>query len=142
MRKIHKLGIIFLIGGIFIQIVFSKSFKERFNGKNSLVYKIYFNGIYVGILEWRYLGKTVFNNSQVEVLYINSNTQILKILDLESKEKIFLDSNSYLPLKVERDIIFFGKKELIEEIYEQKKGYIKIINTNHYIKDRTIYQNP
>ncbi|NQT28365.1 MAG: hypothetical protein HQ570_02075, partial [Candidatus Omnitrophica bacterium] len=66
----------------------------------------------------------------VDVLSVNSDTNIFNFLDLDSKEKVFLDSKTCLPIKVERDIVFFGKKEIIEETYDQEKGQIKIKRSN------------
>ena len=51
-------------------------------------------------------------------------------MELDSKERVFLDSQTLLPIKVERDIVFFGKKEIIEETYDQERGKIKIKRKN------------
>jgi hypothetical protein len=120
---------------------FSETVRERFRGRDKLTYKVYFNGFSTGTLEWRYLGKDTVNGRSVDVLSINSTTDILQLLNLESEEKVFLDSKTYLPLKVERDIVFFGKKELIKEIYNQRKGYVKIVRSNHNGKEEILYQD-
>lgn len=51
------------------------------------------------------------------------------------EEKIFLDSNTYLPMIVLRDINLFGTKEIIREEYDQNKYELKIIKQ---VKNRTI----
>jgi len=119
--------------------IFAKSVQEKFKDKQKLVYKVYANGIPSGHIEWEYLGQKVINGKVAEVLSVNSNTSILKFLNLTSKEKVFLDRNTYLPLKVERDIVFFGKKELIQEIYNQDQGYVKITKSNDRDKESIFY---
>jgi len=63
----------------------------------------------------------------VEVLSVSSDTKILRFLNLQSEEKVFIDSDAHTPVMVERDVVFFGKRELIQEIYDQKQGCVKII---------------
>lgn len=104
--------------------------EERFNGQRSLFYEVFFNGIPTGKIEWQYLGKEVVDGRQTDVILINSDTNILKLLNLESKEKVFIDSATYLPLKVERDVVFFGKKEQIKEVYNQDTGLVIITKSN------------
>ncbi|MCK9615438.1 MAG: hypothetical protein M0R48_08040 [Candidatus Omnitrophica bacterium] len=104
--------------------------EERFGPEHSLFYEVFFNGIPTGKIEWRYLGREVVDGRNAEVILLNSDTNILKLLNLESKEKVFIDSKTYLPLKVERDVVFFGKKELIKEVYNQDTGLITITKSN------------
>jgi len=103
-----------------------KGIEARFQNKDKLVYNVYFNGIPSGYIEWEYLGRQKVGGITVDVLSVNSDTNIFNLLDLDSKERVFLDSKTSLPVKVERDIVFFGKKEIIEETYDQEKGQIKI----------------
>jgi hypothetical protein len=109
------------------------SIKARFAGQDKLTYDVLFNGIAVGTIEWQYLGTQPFENKTAEVVLLSSNTNILQLLSVESKEKVFLDSLTHLPIKAEREVIFFGRKETIEEVYNQDQGYIKItrLNSNH-----------
>lgn len=141
MKKFYKYLVISLIVWCTFDSAFSETVRERFRGKDKLTYKVYFNGFPTGTLEWRYVGKDRVNGRGVDVLSINSTTHILQLLNLESEERVFLDSKTYLPLKVERDIVFFGKKEFIKEIYNQKKGYIKIVRSNHTGKEEILYQD-
>ena len=126
------IGIVFLAIGNVIgeSSVFAESIRARFQSKEKLAYSVYFNGIPSGYIEWEYLGRQEVDGITVDVLFLNSDTNIFNLLDLDSKEKVFLDSKTCLPVKVERDIVFFGKKEIIEETYDQEKGRIRIKRSN------------
>lgn len=122
--KIILAGIVFLI--IAASPVFSGSLESRFQNRDKLNYDIYFNGISSGYIEWNYLGRQEVDGVAVDVLAVNSDTNILHFLDLDSKEKVFFDSNTFLPVMVERNIILFGKKDVIRETYDQDKGEVRI----------------
>ncbi len=104
--------------------------KARFNGNSSIDYKVYYNGFKVGKLQWEYLGKDKIEGKEVDVLMLNSDANIFKLLNIQGDEKVFLDSNTRLPVKVERDIVYFGKNELIEEFYDQEGGHVRVIKNN------------
>ena len=125
-------GIVFLVIGSVTgrDFAFADDIAARFQNKDKLVYSVYFNRIPSGHIEWEYLGRQEVDGITVDVLSVNSDTNIFNFLNLASKEKIFLDSRTYLPVKVERDIVFFSKKEIIEETYDQAKGQIKIKRIN------------
>ena len=121
-------GAVFLVTGSVTGEGFAlaEGIEVRFQSKEKLTYSVYFNGIPSGYIEWKYLGRQEVDGITVDVLSVNSDTNIFNLLNLDSKEKVFLDSKTCLPVKVERDIVFFGKKEIIEETYDQEKGQIKI----------------
>ena len=119
---------------------FCEDIKDRFKGETKLVYKVYFNGWPAGSVEWVYLGRKDVAGIEVEVIGVNSDTKILNFLDLRSKEKAFLDVATHLPIRVERDLIVFGKSEVIEELYNQEEGEVKIIKTNATREEKIIYQ--
>ena len=136
-------GLLFLV--FLVNLNFSLSFGEgiqdRFANKEKLIYKISTNGIPSGHIEWEYLGRQEVEGKLAEVLSVNSDTSILKFLNLTSKEKVFLDCENHLPLRVERDIILFGKKELIKESYNQDEGSVTITRSNDYDKEETLYRD-
>jgi hypothetical protein len=105
---------------------FAKSIEERLGGKDSIYYEVAFNGMSAGFVEWKYLGKEEINGREVEVLSVSSDTKILAFFDLTSSERVYLDSKTYLPVQVERDVLLFGKKEIIVERYEQEAGKVYI----------------
>lgn len=126
---------------LFSNFVFGESIQKRFKNKDKIKYEIYFNGIPSGDVVWEYLGKKLIEGKEVDALSISSNTKILKLLNLTSEEQVFLDSKTYLPVKVERNVVLFGKKERIEEIYNQEEGYVKIIRRNSAAKEDILYQD-
>ncbi|MCF7916847.1 MAG: hypothetical protein K9L61_03630 [Candidatus Omnitrophica bacterium] len=90
-------------------------------------YNVSFNGIPSGYIIWKYLGQKTIDGRQVDVLLVESDTNILKFLDLVSSEKIYLDSKTHLPVKVKRNVELFGDKEIIEENYNQQQGQVVIV---------------
>ena len=94
-----------------------------------------------GYIKWEYLGSEILDGKEAEVLRTSSDTKILSLLNLTSSEKVFLDSENYLPLKVERDVTMFGKQEIIEEIYDQENGQVIIKRTGEQKKTETYTQD-
>jgi hypothetical protein len=115
--------------------------KMRFKEKEKITYAVFFNGIPCGKVEWKYLGKETVEGKTADVLEVDSDTQIFKLLNLESQEKIFLEAQTHLPIKVVRDIVFFGKRDFIEESYNQEKGYVRIVTKNGNKKEEFLYQD-
>jgi hypothetical protein len=137
---VNKLCSLFLLCFILMNgFCFSNDIEERFGKERTLFYDVFFNGIPTGKIEWQYLGKEVVSGREVDVILLNSDTNILKLLNLESKEKVYIDSVTYLPLKVERDVVFFGKKEKIKEIYNQDTGLITITKNNSSKKQTLLH---
>ncbi|MBU0709215.1 MAG: DUF3108 domain-containing protein, partial [Candidatus Omnitrophica bacterium] len=85
-----------------------------------------FNGIYVGDINWEYLGRANAGDKLTDVISLSSDIKILKLFSIKSEEKLYIDSDTHLPLRIERNVIFFGKDEEILEVYNQKDGYVKI----------------
>ncbi len=131
----------FLFSGFILLsgLCFADSIEDRFGKERFLAYDVFFNGVPTGKIEWQYLGKEVVSGRNVDVILLNSDTNILKLLNLESKEKVFVDSSTYLPLKVERDVVFFGKKEKIKEEYNQATGLITITKSNSSEKETFLH---
>jgi len=119
---------------------FTKSIEERLEGRTVLAYDVSFNGIPSGTIQWKYLGRETIDGKELEVLSVSSDTKILAFFDLTSSERVYLDSTTYLPYKVERDILLFGKQESIEEYYYQQDGYVKIVRTNETRHEETYQQ--
>ena len=59
------------------------------------------------------------------------------------EEKIFVDTKTFLPVRVERNVNVFGRKEKIIEIYDQKKYLVKIVKTmrNNRIEEQAIQKD-
>jgi len=118
--------------------VYAGSIEKRFKGKSKLTYGVYFNGLAVGSLEWEYLGKEKLGKKEADIVSLNSCTKILALFNMQGDERVFIDSSTHLPLKVERDIICFGKREVIKEIYNQDQGYVEV--TNSRVKETECFQ--
>ena len=43
------------------------------------------------------------------------------------EEKIYIDPKTFLPLRVDRDLNIFGKKEKITEFYDARRGEVRIV---------------
>lgn len=119
---------------------FCENIAERFQGKDNILYDVFYNGIYTGKITWKYLGKEKVDDKETEVIFLDSDTKIFNLLNLTSKEKVFLDAGTYLPVRAERDVVLFGKQEDIKEIYDQEKGFVKIINSNPKKKEFILHQ--
>jgi len=106
------------------QLVYQE--KSPFKLGEKFLYKVNFNGIYVGRIEWEYLGSLRMDNKLVNVLRLSSNVKILKLFSIQTIEKLYIDFDTHLPLKVERQVKLLGKQEEILEEYNQKENYVKI----------------
>lgn len=115
---------------------------EQFEKHKILTYRIYFNGINSGYIQWQYKGVRKIKGKDADTLFLTARTKILKLLSLASEEKVFLDTNTHLPLRVERKVLFFGKRENIREEYNQEKGYVVISKSNSKSKRTKINKTP
>ncbi len=61
-----------------------------------------------------------------EALLVTLTSRGLNFFD---EEKIYLDPRTFLPLRVERDLDIFGKKERIVEHYSPDNGAVRIVKT-------------
>lgn len=122
------LAVIFLIFlGQTVVLYPQEHLRDRFTTSKKIRYNISFNGIPSGHIDWEYLGRDSINSREVDVLLIKSDTKILRLLNLVSSEKIYLDAKDSLPVKVERDLKLFGRAEIIKEYYDQEQGKVTII---------------
>ncbi len=92
-------------------------------------------------MAWEYLGRREIDGQAVDVLSVSSDTKIFAFLDLTSKERVYLHSTTHLPLKVERDVVMFGRKELIEEFYDQEQGLVSIKRTPSKKEEEVLRQD-
>jgi hypothetical protein len=97
-------------------------------GDKSL-YQVHFNGIKVGTIELEYQGRKKIDKIWQDVIKLASNVKILKLFQIESQELVFMDRDTYLPLKVQRKVKFLGREETILEEYQQKEGRVKLTQT-------------
>jgi len=107
------------------------------------LYQVDFNGIKVGTIELEYQGRKKIDKIWQDVIRVTSNVKILKLFQIESEEVVYMDKDTYLPLKVQRKVKFLGREESILEEYQQKEGWVKIIQTkDKTTEERLIKVNP
>jgi hypothetical protein len=94
-----------------------------------ILYQVRFNGVKVGKIELEYKGRQKLGKDLQDVLVVSPCVRILGLFEIESREKVYVDVNMHLPLKVEREVKFLGKQESILEEYNQKEGWLKLTQT-------------
>jgi hypothetical protein len=159
MRSIRLLFFLIILMLIFVialrQITKTNKYSYEFKSIISLVLKQQQNKItakqvyggigeriayYVQLNKFK-LGSAVFNYvSQMEmdgktVNYMTFETKIINFRDLE---KIYSDPESFLPLKVERDISSFANKERIIEDYDQDNFILTITKFKRNNKEEIV----
>ena len=139
--KLISILIAVIVLAIGLNCSFANNVKVRFEGNKEITYKITYNGIPSGYIIWRYSGKQKVKGRDADVISLEADTKILKLLNLTTQEKVFLDSLTFLPIKAERDLVFFGKKEIIEEIYDQDKGSVVITKTDSKTSKQILLQD-
>jgi len=127
-------SLVFLVCCLWSLPVFAGTIPERFGGKDTLRYKVYYGGMYSGYVQWKYLGVQTLAGKPTEALSIISDTKIMAFLELDSDETIYLDAATFLPAKVVRKVNVFGSKEDITETYDQSAGTVTI--------DKTVNKKP
>lgn len=106
-------------------------------------YQVRFNGVKVGKIEFEYQGRQKIGGKLQDVVVVISDVKILGLFEIEGKEKIYVDTDTHLVLRVEREVEFLGKQESIIEEYNQKEGWVKITQKKDKItQSRLIRQNP
>ena len=76
-------------------------------------------GIKAGKAILRFEGTTTLDGHDVYLIVF-----IAQAMNFYDEERIYVDAESFLPLKVERTLNIFGKKERIEEVYDHETGQI------------------
>ena len=97
MKKITLVLILIVSSG---SCLFAQDIASRFKDNQAIYYDVYYNLGYSGYVQWQYLGKKSIDSKAADVLSVDSQTDIFKIFDLVSNEKVFLDSQTHFPLKV------------------------------------------
>jgi hypothetical protein len=89
-------------------------------GEN-IVYKVKLNGLSLGTAVFEQSGKVLLGRDSVD--FITFHTSVTSFDDME---KIYSDPQTYLPLRVERDIKGISGREQIREDYNQKNFTLTI----------------
>lgn len=110
----------------------------HFRINEKILYQVRFNGVKVGKIELEYKGREKIGKDLQDILVVSSCVRILGLFEIESKERVYVDVNTHLPLKVEREVKFLGKQESILEEYHQKEGWVKIIQTKGKVTEERL----
>ena len=114
-----------------------------FKIRDKSLYQVHFNGIKVGTIELEYQGREKIDKIWQDVIRLASNVKILKLFQIQSEEVVYMDKDTYLPLKVQRKVKFLGREESILEEYHQKEGWVKIIQAKGKVtEERLMRVNP
>ncbi|MDD5079386.1 MAG: DUF3108 domain-containing protein [Candidatus Omnitrophica bacterium] len=96
-----------------------QEFPERVGEK--IIYDVKMGNVRLGKAEFHHLAKVELNGKTVN--QISFKTELFHFVD---QEMIYGDPDTYLPLKVVRDILSWPKKEQIIEDYDQQKYHLVI----------------
>lgn len=107
-----------------------------FSKGEKIIYNVALFGIKIGQAQLQFLGKTNLNNKVAELIILSTDVNNLKDV-----EKIYVDSNSFLPLRIERDVVFFGKKMRIIEEYNMKENSLMVSKTEGGKTTKKIFQS-
>ena len=95
-----------------------------FGKGEKIIYNVNLFGLKIGQSELLFVGTTLLNNKKVELIILSTNVN-----NLQDVEKIYVESSSFLPVRVERSVVFFGKKMNIIEEYDHQKNTLTLIKT-------------
>ncbi|PIQ88852.1 MAG: hypothetical protein COV72_06135 [Candidatus Omnitrophica bacterium CG11_big_fil_rev_8_21_14_0_20_42_13] len=91
----------------------------------TITYGIKLRGIGIGKATLAYKGRTRLNDKDAHLIIFETNTANFK-----DRETMFADIDTFLPLRIERDIKNWGKKIYIVEEYDQDNNAVKITRVN------------
>jgi len=95
-----------------------------FQKGETIQYKVKWNGISIGRMSMTFEGLVDYQGRQVYQITSLSDT-----IQYEGTEVIYADPETWLPIYVLRDLKYLGKKEHIQEIYDQIHQKLQIIKT-------------
>jgi hypothetical protein len=125
-RRVMSKSELIAAGSVKHQIPFVKG--------EQLTYLVKTKGLTVGRSTLTYQGETDLDG--VAVHYMTFRTVAMGVDDTEH---IYAQKDSFLPLKVRREIVKMGKRlELIEK-YDQVKGLVEVFDTNDLTKPKEVY---
>jgi len=90
-----------------------------------ITYDVKMGNIYLGRAKFKYPGRVKLGNQELNLLVFE--TKVANFWDIEN---IYSDPQTYLPVKIERNISGFLKKERITEEYDQKNYRVTITKNN------------
>lgn len=118
----NKVNLIFFSALFFIgaQSVFCDD-ALPFYKNETIKYAVKLNGITIGKAVLNYKGITKLGGRDAHLIIFSTDT-----LNFKDTETMYADIDSFLPLKIERDINNWGRKIFIIEEYDQNNNSVKI----------------
>lgn len=108
-------------------------FPERIGER--ILYEVRWNNIKAGKAEFNHLAQLEMEGKKANL--VTFQTILTGFNDLE---KIYSDAQSFLPLKVEREVYFWPRKEKINEEYEQDNFTLKVTKFVGSKKQETVFK--
>ncbi|HDZ77285.1 MAG TPA: DUF3108 domain-containing protein [Candidatus Omnitrophica bacterium] len=132
MRRVFKLAFFILLATLFFNIVgcveagqdisISNRESELPFGENEVIkYKVKLRGITVGKASLTYKGVTELDGKKVHLIIFYTDT-----VNFKDEEKMYAGLDDFLPIRIERNVNNWGKKEHIIEEYDQQNHSVKI----------------
>ena len=129
-RHIRTVALVFL-GIASVSLALAKPPALPFAKGETIVYTIKKMGVKSGETRLVFEGQVEVQGQAAYLINFSADA-----LNFHDHEKIYLDVQTFLPIRVERDVVW-GKKEKIVEHYDQKKHEVRIVKT---VKGRTTEQ--
>jgi hypothetical protein len=108
-------------------------FPERIGER--IVYDVKLGDFNLGKARFNHVAKVEFNGKMVNL--VTFETKLVRFTDTE---KIYSDPETFLPLKVERDIFIWSKVEKITEDYDQKNFMLTITKIQGKKQERILFK--
>jgi len=110
-----------------------------FKAGDKISYEVTFNGLKAGSIDFEYKGR----KDDLDLVVVTNKINVLNIFQINSTESIYIDVYTCLPRRVERQVVFFGKQEYIVEEYNQKDGWVNIMQEKDgKVNNKLIPQKP
>jgi hypothetical protein len=110
-----------------------------FKAGEKFSYEVTFNGLKAGNIDFEYKGR----QEDLDLVIVTNRINVLNIFQINSTESIYIDVYTCLPRRVEREVVFFGKQEYIIEEYNQKDGWVNVMQRKDgKINNKLIPQKP
>jgi len=95
-----------------------------FSTGETITYSIKKMGVRVGTATLEFQGKEKLKEKEVYLIVFTADG-----INFYDQERIYADIKDFYPLRIERDLNIFGKKEVIIEEYDSIQGVVKIVKT-------------
>jgi len=103
----------------------AKQLSPRERTGEEITYEVKLGNMSLGEAKFRYSGKVNLEGKTLNLMVLET-----KVFNFSDTENIYTDLKDFLPVRIERDITSFLKKERIIEDYDQKNYLVTITKIN------------